>query len=70
MVSMAGLRTGSGGETATPASFVLAWQARQTQTSRRADWIEATMRRYEVPSAVDLVKRTDAVDRLSRLLDL
>jgi len=70
MVGMAGLRTGSVSTAATPAWFVLAWQARQTATARRADWIEATMRRYEMPSAVDLVKRTDAVDRLTRLLDL
>ncbi len=67
---MAGLHTRFGTEAATPASFVLAWQARQTATARRADWVEATMRRYEAPSMVDIAKRPGAVDRLTRLLDL
>ncbi len=67
---MAGLHTGSRGQTATPMSFVIAWQARQDASLRRAERIEATMRRYETPSVVDIAKRDDAVAQLSRLLDL
>ena len=67
---MAGYQTTSGTKAATPTAFVLAWQARRGATSRRADWIEATMRRYEMPSLVDIAKRPGAVDRLSRLLDI
>ncbi len=67
---MAGLHTTSGRTAATPASFVVAWQARQAATSRRPDWIEATMRRHEMPCTVDLAKRLDSVQQLSRLLDI
>lgn len=47
----------------TPQPFVIAWAA------RRAGTIEATMRRYELPSTVDIAKRPGMLDQLSRLLD-
>jgi hypothetical protein len=53
-----------------PTSFVVAWQARQTAKAQRADRIEATMRRYEMPCTVDLAKRLDSAQQLSRLLDI
>lgn len=53
-----------------PISFVLARQALQADAARRADRIEATMRRHEMPSVVDIAKRPDTLDQLSRILHL
>lgn len=65
---MSGLRSTSDLPGGTPAAFVIAWQARRAATSRRADWIEDTRRRHEMPSIVDIAKRPDTLDRLSRIL--
>lgn len=65
---MSGLHATPQQPTSTPAAFVLAWQARRRETARRGDWIEATMRRYETPSTVDLAKRNDTLLQLSRIL--
>jgi hypothetical protein len=50
-----------------PVSFVLAHQALQSEAARRAERIEATMRRYEMPSVVDIAKRPGLVEDLTRL---
>ena len=55
---------------ATPKAHVIAWQARRNATLRVDDMIEATMRRYEMPSVVDVAKRDDALGQLSRILHL
>lgn len=52
-----------------PASFVLAHQALTAEAARRADRIEATMRRHEMPSVVDIAKRPGLVDELNHLFD-
>ena len=67
---MVGLQIGSRGQTGTPISFVLAWQARHAVSMRPADVTETTMRRYEMPSVVDIAKRHGSVDQLSRMLDI
>lgn len=66
---MTGFRSRSQGPTGTPKAFVIAWQARQA-SSQRAEMIEATLRRYEVPSLIDIAKRDGTVDQLSRMLDI
>lgn len=42
--------------------------ARAENASRACDWIEATMRRFEIPTIVDRAKRDDTVGHLSRML--
>lgn len=42
--------------------------AHAENASRAGDRIEATMRRFEIPTIVDLAKRNDTVAQLSRML--
>lgn len=51
-----------------PAVVASAALARAEDASLAGDWIEATMRRYEIPTIVDLAKRNDTVGQLSRML--
>ena len=53
-----------------PKAHVIAWQARRNAAPTVDDMIEATMRRYEMPSVVDIAKRDDALGQLSRILHL
>jgi len=58
------------GPAAPPKAHVIAWQARRNAALLVEDMIEATMRRYETPSVVDIAKRDDALGQLSRILRL
>ena len=58
------------GPAAPPKAHVIAWQARRSAALLVEDMIEATMRRYETPSVVDIAKRDDALGQLSRILHL
>ncbi|MCB2127382.1 MAG: hypothetical protein H6897_10300 [Rhodobacteraceae bacterium] len=61
---------GSTGAAKPPAALVLHGAIAPCKGVRRLDWIEATMRACEVPSVVDIAKRPDAGQRLTRLLGL
>lgn len=72
---MAGLRIGQDGQALAQAAIVIGWRPAAAARRGRAglrpgDWIEATMRRLELPSLVDVAKRPDTTLRLSRLLGL
>lgn len=47
------------------AEALIAWHAPETAPSV-PDWVEATMRRHECPSLVDLAKRDDVLACLMR----
>lgn len=64
---MSRLRTSPQGPTGTPIAFLL---ARQVLAAQHDDWVEAPMRRYEMPSLVDIARRDGAADVLSRILDI
>lgn len=66
---MAGIQRRSQGGAMAPVSFVLAHQALRAEAARRAERIEATMRRYEMPSVVDIAKRPGLVEQLGHLFD-
>ena len=55
-------------QTFTPPGVAWAALARAENVSRASDWIEATMRRFEIATIVDLAKRNDTVAQLSRML--
>ena len=67
---MTGLHSRPTGPAAPPKAHVIAWQARRNAALLVEDMIEATMRRYEMPSVVDVAKRDDALGQLSRILHL
>jgi hypothetical protein len=71
---MTGLRTGQKSPTLARASAIIAWAGQAPGDAgrgpRRNDWIEATMRRAELPSVVDVAKNPDTARRLYRLLGL
>ncbi|HQU70322.1 MAG TPA: hypothetical protein PLI43_19300 [Albidovulum sp.] len=66
---MARFHGSSKGSATAPLPFVLAHQALKAHAALRADRIEATMRRYEMPSVVDIAKRPGFVDELTHLFD-
>ncbi|WP_413875471.1 hypothetical protein [Albidovulum sp.] len=53
---------------AAPRPAVIAWPHGTGRDPRRGHWIEATMRRVELPCVVDLAKRPGALESLSRIL--
>ncbi|WP_413870814.1 hypothetical protein [Albidovulum sp.] len=67
---MTGLHTGKDAATLARACAVIAGGGRKPADPRANDWIEATMRRTELPSVVDLAKNRDIAQRLSRLLGI
>ena len=67
---MTGLHIRPTGSATPPKAHVIAWQARRNAALLVEDMIEATMRRYETPSVVDIAKRDDALGQLSRILHL
>ena len=66
---MAGLQSGYDSHRPAPAAAIIAWRLAD-RTRGPEGWAEATMRRFEVPSVVDMAKRPDTGPRLSRLLGL
>ncbi len=66
---MAGLQSGYDSHTPAQVAEIIAWH-HADRTCGPEGWAEATMRRFEVPSVVDMAKRPDTGSRLSRLLGL